>query len=67
LEKQTINRYLQQYNELQYSFQLLLKEEMQKEEINLFKNQFNTYNIPAPKIIDFIFWRAGKMKRESKV
>lgn len=55
--------YSKQYDEIKYSYENILKRDMLGSIIGGFRERYNKYQISDIKILDFIFWQAGKIKR----
>ena len=60
-----IKAYLDQYSQIKYTYDVLVSEKLIDSAIDLFQSRFSNYNIPLIKIIDFIFWSSGKLKKRS--
>lgn len=58
--------YSEQYGEIRYSYERILKEDMLQVIISDFRERYYKYQISDLKILDFIFWQAGKFKRKDR-
>lgn len=59
-----INIYLKQHGIINSTYKKIIEESLLEEVFNIFSKKFPDYYFSEVKILDFIFWTAGKLKIE---